>query len=126
MGDGDGVEEGIEGKWFLGGKKGVVGGLDVRGVEKGLDDGGGCGGSRDGRVVDGVGEWVVVNLVGGGLDWGEEGGLGMEGVGFGVWLGNGGGFGCEGVGLVGGGDGNLVFLVGIEGRGWGLVEEGGF
>ena len=52
IGNGDVVEEGMEGEWFLGGEEFVVVGEDIVWFEESVDDGGRCGrcGYRD--VVD--------------------------------------------------------------------------
>ena len=92
IGDAHRLHHGIEGKSLFGGNKRLLAAFHVTALEKRFDDGRSCGGSADAAVLHRLPQRVVLNFLARCFHCREQGGFGMQRLGFGLSFGDGGGF----------------------------------
>ena len=114
IGDAHRLDDGIEGKSFFGGNKRLLAAFHVTALEKRFDDGGACGGSTDATVLHRLPQCVVLNFLARRFHCREQGGFGMQRLGFGLSFGNGRAFRCQRVAFLPAGDGNFLFFLAID------------
>ena len=126
IGDAHRLDDGIEGKSFFGGNKRLLAAFHVTALEKRFDDGGACGGSTDATVLHRLPQCVVLNFLARRFHCREQGGFGMQRLGFGLSFGNGRAFRCQRVAFLPAGDGNFLFFLAIDGTPSGLLHDAAF
>ena len=128
------LHDGIQGKPFLRRHERLLHAHHVFAPEQGLDDGGTGGGCADAAVLHCLTQRVVLNFLASRFHRGQQGGFGMQRLGFGLSLRDGGGFQCQRVAFLptGNGGGFLLavvlfsILLAIDGTPSGLPDDAAF
>ena len=124
----------VEGKPFFGGDKRLLAAFHIAALEKRFDDGRTGGGRADAAILHSLPQCVVLYLLASRFHRGQQGGFGMQRLGFGLSLRDGGGFQCQRVAFLptGNGGGFLLavvlfsILLAIDGTPSGLPDDAAF
>ena len=127
VGDAHRLHNRVEGKPFFGGYKRLLATFHVTAFEKRFDDGCTGGGCADAAVLQCLPQRVVLDFLTCRFHCGQQGGFGMQRLGFGLALRDGGGFQCQRVAFLPAGDGSLFLVVlEIDGTPSGLFDDAAF
>ncbi len=107
IGDAHRLHDRVEGKPFFGGDKRLLAAFHITALEKRFDDGRTCGGRADAAVLHSLPQCVVLYLLASRFHCGQQGGFGMQRLGFGLSLRDGGAFQCQRVAFLPTGNGGV-------------------